>query len=177
MKILKGIKKVISFIFIVVFYIYALFMTLLLLNFNDYGITKFNDTSVVIISDQIANKNYKKGDVVLVEEQRLENLKVGQEIFTYRVNTKGNVEIEIGTIGEIYPKDLAISFENGEMYEDKYIIGTGYKKISKVGTVLKVLESKWGFLFAVLVPNFVIFIHQVYNLIVEIKYGDEDDDD
>ena len=176
MKVLKGIKKVIGYILIVIFYAYALLMTVLLLNFNDYGITKINDTSIVIINDQISNENYKKGDVVFVEEQRLENLKVGQEIFTYRVNTKGNVEIEVGTIGEVYPKDLAISFENGEMYEDKYIIGTKIKKISKIGNVLKVLESKWGFLFAVLVPNFVIFIHQIYNLIVEIKYGDDDDD-
>ena len=176
MRVLKGIKKFIGYILIVIFYAYALLMTVLLLNFNDYGITKINDTSIVIINDQISNENYKKGDVVFVEEQRLENLKVGQEIFTYRVNTKGNVEIEVGTIGEVYPKDLAISFENGEMYEDKYIIGTKIKKISKIGNVLKVLESKWGFLFAVLVPNFVIFIHQIYNLIVEIKYGDDDDD-
>ena len=36
-------------------------------------------------------------------------------------------------------------------------------------------ESKWGFLFIVLVPCFLIFIYEVYALIIEIKYGAEEE--
>ena len=57
------------------------------------------------------------------------------------------------------------------------IIGTSAneKVIGKVGGILKFLESKWGFLFIVLVPGFIIFLYEIYALIVEIKYGDEDE--
>ena len=47
--------------------------------------------------------------------------------------------------------------------------------IPKVGSVLSLLQSKWGFLFTVLVPCFLIFIYEVYSLIIEIKYGAEPD--
>ena len=49
------------------------------------------------------------------------------------------------------------------------------KKYEKIGTFLSVVESKWGFLFIVLVPSFLIFIYEVYSLIIEIKYGKDED--
>ena len=66
MKVLNAIKKFFLGVLTLVFFAYAIVMTFLLLNFNNYGVTEVGDTSIVIIKDKIANENYKKGDIILV---------------------------------------------------------------------------------------------------------------
>lgn len=175
MKVLNAIKKVVLGIIGVLYFAFALVMTILLLNYNDYGVTQFGNTSLVIINDEVANEKYDKGDLVIVESKKLEKLKVGDEIFTYRVDSKGAPHIQIGKIGEIYEEDEAISFENGETYSTDFIAGMAKEKHPKWGTFLAIVESQWGFLFIVLVPCFLIFIYELYSLIIEIKYGAEED--
>ena len=50
------------------------------------------------------------------------------------------------------------------------MIGTSKnaKVISKVGTVLSVLESKWGFLFLIVFPSLIAFLHEIYEFILEL---------
>ena len=175
MKVLNAIKKVVLGIIGVLYFAFALVMTILLLNYNDYGVTQFGNASLVIINDEVANEKYDKGDLVIVESKKLEKLKVGDEIFTYRVDSKGAPHIQIGKIGEIYEADEAISFENGETYSTDFIAGMAKEKHPKWGTFLAIVESQWGFLFIVLVPCFLIFIYELYSLIIEIKYGAEED--
>jgi len=175
MKVLNAIKKVVLGIIGILYFAFALVMTILLLNYNDYGVTQFGNTSLVIINDEVANEKYDKGDLVIVESKKLEKLKVGDEIFTYRVDSKGAPHIQIGKIGEIYEADEAISFENGETYSTDFIAGMAKEKHPKWGTFLAIVESQWGFLFIVLVPCFLIFIYELYSLIIEIKYGAEED--
>lgn len=159
----------------VVYFVFVIAMTILLLNFNDYGVTEFGDTSLIIINDEISNENYKKGDLVITKNQKIENLQIGDEIFAYKVDSKGNVSIDLGKIGNLYPEEEAISFENGSTYSTEFIAGTPDTKYEDIGTFLSVVESKWGFLFIVLVPSFLIFVYEVYTLIVEIKYGSDED--
>lgn len=175
MKVLNAIKKVVLGIIGILYFAFALVMTILLLNYNDYGVTQFGNASLVIINDEVANEKYDKGDLVIVESKKLEKLKVGDEIFTYRVDSKGAPHIQIGKIGEIYEADEAISFENGETYSTDFIAGMAKEKHPKWGTFLAIVESQWGFLFIVLVPCFLIFIYELYSLIIEIKYGAEED--
>lgn len=175
MKVLNAIKKVVLGIIGILYFAFALVMTILLLNYNDYGVTQFGNANLVIINDEVANEKYDKGDLVIVESKKLEKLKVGDEIFTYRVDSKGAPHIQIGKIGEIYEADEAISFENGETYSTDFIAGMAKEKHPKWGTFLAIIESQWGFLFIVLVPCFLIFIYELYSLIIEIKYGAEED--
>ena len=55
MKVLNAIKKFFLGVLTLVFFAYAIVMTFLLLNFNNYGVTEVGDTSIVIIKDKIAN--------------------------------------------------------------------------------------------------------------------------
>lgn len=175
MKVLKMIKSIILGILLVVYFTFVIAMTILLLNFNDYGVTEFGDKTFIIINDEISNENYKKGDLVITKKQKLENLQIGQDLFTYKVDSKGNVTIDLGKVGNIYPEEEAVSFENGSTYSLDFIAGIPQEKHESIGTFLSVVESKWGFLFIVLVPSFLIFVYEVYTLIVEIKYGQEED--
>lgn len=175
MKVLGIIKNIILGILLFVYFVFVIAMTVLLLNFNDYGVTEFGDTSLIIINDEISNENYKKGDLVIVEKEKMELLEVGKEIFTYKVDAKGIVSIDLGKIGNLYPEEDAISFENGSSYSMEFIAGVPEKTYNSIGTFLSIVESKWGFLFIVLVPSFLIFVYEVYTLIIEIKYGGDED--
>lgn len=174
-KVLETIKKILIGLVGTIYFVFALIMTILLLNFNDYGVTQFGDTSLVIINDDIASEVYKKGDLVIVESQKVAEIEVGQEIFTYRIDSKGIPTIQVGKVGEVYTEDEAIAFENGETYSMEFVAGKGTDSYENIGTVLSIVESQWGFLFIVLVPCFLIFIYEIYSLIVEIKYGAEED--
>lgn len=174
-KVLEAIKKFIIGLVGTAYFIFALIMTILLLNFNEYGVTQFGKTSMVIIPDEVANENYKKGDLVLVESMKVEKIQVGDEIFAYRIDSKGIPMIQIGTVGDVYLEENAIAYENGETYSAEFIAGKATERHENIGTALSIIESQWGFLFIVLVPCFLIFIYEVYSLIVEIKYGAEED--
>ena len=173
-KVLKKIKSFIVGVLMCAFFIFALAMTMLLLNYNKYGLTQFGDTTLVIINDKITSETFKKGDLVQVKSQKLADLKRGEEIFVYRVNSDGSVSIELGKVGQVYLEEDAVAFENGDIFSNQFVIGTADEIHNDIGTYLAIIESKWGFLFIVLVPCLLIFIYELYALIVEIKYGAEE---
>lgn len=175
-KIIKKIKSFIAGVLMLIFFAFALSMTILLLNYNKYGLTQFGDTTFVIINDKISSETFKKGDLVLVESEKLTDLELGVEIFVYRINNGGSVSIELGRVGEVYLEEDAVAFENGDIFSSQFVIGTADEIYNDVGTYLAIIESKWGFLFIVLVPCLLIFIYEIYALIVEIKYGAEEID-
>lgn len=175
MKALKIIKSIVVNVLLIVYFAFVICMTVLLLNFNDYGITELGDTSFVIIKDEISSEIYEKGDLVLVEKKNINKLNVGDEVFTYQISTEGEVSIDLGKIGEIHLDEKAITYENGSNYSMDFVIGSANKVYEDIGTYLSVIESKWGFLFIVLVPSFLIFVYEIYTLIVEIKYGSEEE--
>jgi hypothetical protein len=171
---MKVFKKIIIGIFGVAFFGFALVMTILLLNFNDFGVTQIDNKSLVIINDEITSEKYKKGDLVVVKGQKLSEIAVGDEIFAYKVDKNGVASIDLGKVGQVYQDEKAISFENGATYAIDYIVGKADKTYGHIGTYLSIIESKWGFLFIILVPSFLIFIYEIYALIVEVKYGKEE---
>ena len=174
MKVLKLIKKIIIGILAVIFFGFAIGMTVLLLNVNRYGVSEFGDTSLVIIKERISSENFKKGDLVLVEKQHISTISVGDEIFAYQVDPRGNVRIDLGIVGQVHSEEDAIVYENGATYSMEFVIGKSAKVYEKIGTYLAIILSRWGFLFMILVPSFLIFIYQIYALIVEIKYGEDE---
>lgn len=174
MKIGKIIKKIIIGIFGVAFFGFAIAIAMLLLNYNKYGVTQIDDISVIIIKKGMSSDDFNKGDVALVRKEKVEDLKVGDEVFAYKVAEDGSVSINYGTIGETHPNDDAITFENGNDYDMDFVIGKTEKVYEKVGTYLAIIESKWVFFGIILVPSFIILIYEIYALIVEIKYGKDE---
>lgn len=177
MKVMEKVKKVFIGIVIFVFSCFALCMTILLLNFNDYGVTEFGDKSLVILTREISSENYKRGDLVIVEKVAYEAIKEGDEIFAYSVDSRKKVNIEVGIVKDLYPKERTIAYKNGAGFSQEYIIGKATDTYHNIGLYLSFIESKWGFLFIVLVPCFIIFVYEIYALIVEIRYGDEEDEE
>ena len=177
MKILKLIKNAFILIFGIIFFTFVIGMTVLVLNYNKFGVAEINDNSLLLIKEDLSNAKYKKGDLVIVKNKKISRINVGDEIFTYKLETGGAVSINVGNIEEVFIEESAVSYENGEYYSMEFVIGTADKIIPKVGDYLSIVLNRWGFLFIIVLPVFFIFISQIYSLIVEIKYGEEDDDD
>ena len=170
-KVLEVIKSFILGVLGCIFFAFAITITVLLLNYNKYGLTQFGSTTMVIISDYITSDTYKKGDLVMVKSKKLTELELGEEIFVYRIINNNKVLVEVGKVGQIYPDEDAVAFENGDIFSNEFVIGTSEEVYNEIGFYLSIVESKWGFLFIVLVPCLLIFIYEVYALIIEIKYG------
>ena len=181
MKVLKIIKGVIISIVLIAFFAFTITMTILLLNFNKFGLTQFDDTTLLIIKKGFTSETYEKGSLVIVESKEIKDYKIGEEVFVYHLDEHGGggVSIQLGVVGQIHEgrtrDDDAITFSNGGTYTSNFIIGSGKKIYPNIGKYLAVIESKWGFLFIILVPNFFLFVYQLYALIVEIKYGKDED--
>ena len=182
MMVLNTIKRLFLGLLGIIFFIFALSMTILLLSYNDYGLSQFGNKTLVLMNDQIYSENYKKGDLVIVENRGFtkglgyaDKIEVGDELFAVRVDAYGTINIEIGKVAELYVDENAIAFENGSTFDLKFILGEKVQVYENVASFLSIVESKWGFLFIVLVPCFLIFIYEIYSLIIEIKYGNEDD--
>ena len=172
---MKTFVDILKKICIGIFLIFTIIMTVLLLNYNKYGVSQFDETSLVIVKKSFASETYKRGSLVVVEKKRIEDYKEGEEVFVYHLDGKGGADILLGEVGKTYPEQDAITFKNGATYSSEFIIGTGENVYSNIGTILSIIESKWGFLFIILVPNFFLFIYQLYSLIVEIKFGKDED--
>lgn len=174
MKVLNAIKKLILGIIAIIFFSFVIFNTVLLLNINKYGVTQFDNISIITIKNEVTSENYKKGDVVIVQSKKLENIIIGDEIFVYKTQKTGAPIIDFGIVGEVHNEDDAISFENGATYSSDLMIGSATKIYNNIGTYLNIVQSTWGFLFLILLPSFLIFIYELYAIIVEIKYGKEE---
>lgn len=175
MKFLKVIKKLFLGLLTIIFFAFAILITALLLNYNDYNVTEIDGKSLIIIREKISSEKYKKGDIVVVEKQNLSDIKVGDEIFAYNLLKGGEVQVNVGTVDQINEKEKAISFDDGVAYTMDFVAGKATKVYNNIGTPLAIVESTWGFLIVVLIPSFLIFIYQVYELIVEIKYGSNEE--
>ena len=176
MKVVKVIKNIVVGFLLIAFFGFAITITITLLNLNKYGVTQFNDTSLIVIKEEISSDKYQKGDLVTVNQKKIDKIKPGDEIFIYKVKKDGGVSIDVGIIGEVHKENDAISFENGSTYDMKYAAGEANKIYSNnIGNYYSLFQSKWGFLFIILVPSFLIFVYEIYALVVEVKYGKDEE--
>ena len=102
-EVFKIIKKIVVGLFVSVFFIFAIIMAILLINYNDYGVSQFGNTSLILVKED-TSANYKKGDLVVVESKRIDKYNKGDELFIYKVVDK-NVDIEIGKLNKIYENE------------------------------------------------------------------------
>ena len=175
-------KKVLSFLGSVLEFVviaYVILMTSILLSKNKYGYTQFGNMTLftVDLKTERGIEGSKAGDLYVVKNSN--DIEVGDVIYyyvvyneDYIVQTAPVVNVESDKFSSLYTidneKDLAIT--------NTRVLGK-YKKIyHNLGSVLNVLESRLGFLFLVLLPILVIFIYQVYELIMIFRYEQVTDD-
>ena len=168
-------KKVIFNFIAVAYFIVAIILTVCLLSYNEYKVTEIGDYVFVLSTDEELEDISKKGDLIIVKKESNKNINVGDKVFFY---TKENGAViicaaDVTLKEQAYGRGYTYAVEGDYRLSDKHIIGKvdSSTKIPYLGTVLSILESRLVFLFLIVLPTFIIFLYEGYQLIIEMKYG------
>ena len=173
-------KKFLSNILFIIYLIIAIFVTVCLLSYNDYKVTVFGDTSLVIVSDNNMKPDYNKGDLIIVENS--EDIKVGEKVFYYNTYNE-QIRIRTGIVTGIVEdekSEIIYTIDDGEHnISSEFIVGktSNANSMQNIGLVLGILESKWGFLFLIVLPALLAFINQIMIVVAGIKEAREPETD
>lgn len=169
-------KRAIGAILFVIYSIIAITVTVLLLSYNEYNISQIGGYTVYIVKDDALEPKYPKGSILLIEETNDKHVNVGDEIFVYNVINSKEFEFRCETLaGKTQQgRRTAYTVNSGASYDSTYFIGKAddAKVISSPwGTILSILESKWGYLFCIVIVSLLLFLQEVFDLAIELKYG------
>jgi len=169
-------KRTVGAILFVIYSIIAITVTVLLLSYNDYNCSQIGGNTIYIVNDDALEPEYEEGSVLIIEETSDKNVEIGDEIFLYQVINSQEFEIVTRTIqGKVQQgRHTVYQVENGENYDSSYFIGKVEDTTvigSPWGTLLAILESKWGYLFCIVIVSLLLFLQEVFDLVIEIKYG------
>ena len=165
-------KRTLGNLVIIVYVIVAITVTLCLLNYNEYSVTEFGNNTLIIINDDSLEPDYTEGDLVIAKKEKIDEIEAGDKIFFY--NDK---DIKLGEVKQVNKYEgISTTFildGNHQVIEDD-VIGSeeNVKTYSKIGKVLSILESRWGFLFLIIFPSVLAFLHEIFQVVVELGNKD-----
>lgn len=165
-------KKIGNFlldIVIGVWLITAIFVTVCLLSYNDFKVSTFGSTSLLIIDDDSMEPNFLEGDLLIVKRNSDNKINVGDQVFYYNSQMDSNVWIYLDTVEDKTPitKDETSYKLDGKTVSGSYIIGKadGAKVMHHAGTFLGIFTSRWGFMFLVIFPTLFAIIYEIMMII------------
>lgn len=163
----------------IVIIIYVICITACLLSTNKFGFTQFGNTTLLTISNHMEQflPESKEHDLIIVKGGA-EDIEVGDKIYYYATADNKYI-VKTAHIKEIVSRDDATALyqlddSQSSTIATTRVIGKYSAIYHNIGGVLDILESKLGFLLLVILPILLIFMYQVYALIIVIKYGDEE---
>ena len=167
------------YVVLIPYLLMVVFLTVCLLNYNDYNITVLGKKTLLIIRDKDLEPRYKKGDLIIVNKNKFSDVKKGDNILFYD-NYRKEVVVNVGKVidvEKVNEDETAFTVEGDHTISSDYFIGKAStsKRIEYLGNVLNVLESRWGYLFIVVFPILLIFLYEIYRFIIEIKKPLEDE--
>lgn len=169
---MKMFFKIIGYIFMAIYFLIAISVSILVLNENEYGITVFGNKYLVTINMDNENDNYHNGDLVIVESKKINDFQTGDEIFLYNSSIKNIVDIHINIVKEVSldtdPKFITVN-ENTNYYRTDSILGKSIKRISTLGGIINFLKDRIIFLVLLIVPSVILLIFEIYMLINKAK--------
>ena len=146
-------KKVVFNIFIGVYVVITIFITYILLSYNEHNIAEFN--KFYLISD--------KSDLVVVYKDS----SINNDNYIYYYGNNG--KIKIGKVNSI--SDGIYTLDNEYTLDKDNILGSkdNSKSYCVLGSLYHILTSKWGYLFIIVFPMLIAFIYEIYEIVKEIK--------
>ncbi len=165
-------KRTLGNLIVMVYVIIAIAVTLCLLNYNDYNVTEFGNNTLILITDSSLEPDYAEGDLVVAKKENIDKIKAGDKIFFYN-----NKDIKLGQVNSVKTYEGVSStfiLDGNYQVVEEDIIGSteNAKAYNKLGTVLNILESKWGFLFLIIFPSVIAFLREIFEVAMELKSND-----
>ena len=163
----------------IIIIIYVICLTTILLAKNKFGFTQLGDYVLTSIGSNDVNNiiNTEQGDLLIIKNTS--DLNVGDVIYYYAVYDEKYI-ICSDVVKSMQKDDFSALYTiddqyNSTVHSDK-VIGKYTSKYHKLGNYFSFLQSRVGFLFFVLLPIMVVFIYQIYDFTIILKYGNENDD-
>lgn len=150
-----------------------IFITICLLSYNDYKVTEFGKYTLLPVVDDYLEPDYKVGDLLIIEKNDLDDVKLGDIIFYYRtargittVNYSPVIELE-----RVTDTETTFTAVGDVRFSSSYFMGKAdtIKVIPQLGKVIGLLQSKWGFLFLGVFPSLLAFLYTLYSVVAEVK--------
>lgn len=157
-------KKKLWHVVIILYVLVAVFITLCLLMYNEYNVTEFGNKVLVMVENDSTNE-FNKGDLIIVTKN--EDYDKDDSVFYY-VSRDKNYFINYGMIEDENSDSVVIQ---NDVIDKDYVIGVSKNVtvIPLVGSILSLLESKWGYLCVIILPILIAFLYEVYSIIRELK--------
>ncbi len=173
-KVLKGILWVVLGIYV----IFAIFVTICLINFNDYKVPVLGNKSLIIIDSDEFSDYYSKGSLVVVNKTDYKDVEKGDMGFFYNTY-ESPITITLAEITDkeqITDTEYTYTLEGDRGISSENFIGDAKeaKEYKGLGSILQVYEDRWGFLLLIVLPILVTFIYEIYAIIRELIHPKED---
>ena len=80
-------------------------------------------------------------------------------------------------IEKVNSTETTYTFDGDKSVSSEYVLGPleGSSVIPMAGTVLSILESKWGFLFLIVFPVLLLFINQITKVFADIRESSKEE--
>lgn len=168
-KVLKGLFSFFGLVYLVL----AIFIIICLLNTNELGTIELGNNTLIIIDNDEVSSSYKKNDLIVVPKVSNKDVNENDMIFFYEEHY-GEVTVNLANVVSKYDvneKETTFTVKDNYSFSGSKLIGrvNDSVKYTFVGGLISTLTSKWGFLFLIILPFFLIFLYELYAILREIK--------
>ncbi len=163
-------KIILNFLFII-YVVIAVFVTVCLLSYNQFKVTEFGNKSLIIVSDATLEPIFNKGDLVIADKS--DTITTGNKAFFYNTYNQ-QIEVALGevvNVEKVTEKESTYTFVGDKKVSSEYVLGSSENAqvLSGVGAILGALESRWGFLFIIVLPSLLAFLYQISIVVTDIR--------
>lgn len=176
-KILRKIWSVIWAFLEAVIIIYVICITMAILLRNKFGYTQVENYTFVTMQEDTYEyiKDAKEGDLLVVKSSK--KIEPGNLIYYY-ININDQYVVKSGIVREITQGETTALYilddENKTTVASTKVLGKEFNLYPTWGKALDILTSRFGFLFLVLLPIMIVFIYQIYEFVMVLKFEEVD---
>lgn len=165
-------NKIIS-ILIAIWIVVAIFTTVCLLSINKYHVSEFGKYSLFTVDSDILEPEVKEGALLITKKTNHKHINSGDHIFYYDSESSEAI-VNLGTVvkkEEVTSTEATLTLQNDNKLSMTYVLGKEDSAISipVLGTLLSIIESKWGYMFLVIFPTILITVYEVFAVASEVK--------
>ena len=170
---MKKVGKILLEIVIGCWFLVAIFVTVCLLSYNSFNVTTLGKSSLLIIDSDELEPEYMEGDLVIVKRNSDSKINVGDPVFYYNAAKNSSVLVLYNTVQVKEPvtKTETKFTIDGEKVSGQYVIGKAEtaKVYHKLGTILSIFTSQWGFMFLIIFPTLFAIIYEIMMIVALSK--------
>ena len=175
-ELMNKLSSLLKTIVLIVYCVIAIIITTLILSYNDYKISVIGNNTL-FNATYTSEGLFNKGDLVIIKNKKIENVKAGDKVYIYTVDSSNNYQIEAIEVVEVATNGYLtrILSTDNQAIDARYLIGDveSATTVPNIGMIISIAESRFGYLFLIVTITLLLFLYELIQLILEIKYGDE----